>query len=243
MIKFQHISKNYGKTAILKDISMQINTGEFICLVGPSGSGKTTLLKTVNRLVNPDNGQILLDNQSINQWQLRELRLQIGYVIQQISLFPHMTVYENITLIPELKKIPKAKWQEMANFWLKKVGLNPKEVLQRYPKELSGGQQQRVGIVRALITQPKILLMDEPFSALDPLSRQQLQDLLKQLHEELHLTVIFVTHDMDEALKLADRIAVLQNGELVQFASPSVIQSNPQNAFVAQVLKGREYDA
>ena len=240
---FAKISKNYGKTAILKDISMQINTGEFICLVGPSGSGKTTLLKTVNRLVNPDNGQILLDNQSINQWQLRELRLQIGYVIQQISLFPHMTVYENITLIPELKKIPKAKWQEMANFWLKKVGLNPKEVLHRYPKELSGGQQQRVGIVRALITQPKILLMDEPFSALDPLSRQQLQDLLKQLHEELHLTVIFVTHDMDEALKLADRIAVLQNGELVQFASPSVIQSNPQNAFVAQVLKGREYDA
>jgi len=131
----------------------------------------------------------------------------------------------------------------MAKFWLKKVGLNQKEVLHRYPKELSGGQQQRVGIVRALITQPKILLMDEPFSALDPLSRQQLQDLLKQLHEELHLTVIFVTHDMDEALKLADRIAVLQNGELVQFASPSVIQSNPQNAFVAQVLKGREYDA
>ena len=243
MIQFQQISKNYGKTAILKDLSMQINTGELICLVGPSGSGKTTLLKMVNRLVTPDKGQILLDNQPIEQWQLRELRLQIGYVIQQIALFPHMTVYENITLIPELKKIPKNKWPEMANFWLNKVGLKPEEVLSRYPKELSGGQQQRVGIVRALITQPKILLMDEPFSALDPLSRQQLQDLLKQLQEELNLTVLFVTHDMDEALKLADRIAVLQNGQLVQFASPTVIQNDPQTAFIAQFLKGREQNA
>lgn len=239
MIEFVHLSKTYGTTTILKDISMQINAGELVCLVGPSGSGKTTLLKTINRLVTPNEGQILLDNQAVDQWNLRELRLQIGYVIQQIALFPHMTTYENITLIPELKKIPKNKWPQMTDDWLNRVGLDPKKIIKKYPRELSGGQQQRVGIVRALITQPQILLMDEPFSALDPLSRQQLQDLLKQLQKELNLTILFVTHDMNEAFKLADRIAVIQQGELVQFDSPTVIQNNPQSEFVSQFLKGR----
>lgn len=238
MIEFLHLSKNYGKTAILKDISMQINKGELVCMVGPSGSGKTTLLKTINRLVIPDEGKVLLDNKAVDQWQLRDLRLQIGYVIQQIALFPHMTVYENITLIPELKKIPKSKWPKMANDWLNRVGLNPEEILGRYPKELSGGQQQRIGIIRALITKPKILLMDEPFSALDPLSRLQLQDLLKKLQKELNLTILFVTHDMNEALKLADRIAIIQQGKLVQFDKPIAIQNNPQSEFASQSLKG-----
>lgn len=243
MIEFQQVNKLYESRMILQDISLKINTGEFICLVGPSGSGKTTLLKMVNRLITPDQGLILLDGQDITMQAIRTLRLQMGYVIQQIALFPHMTVYENIMLIPELKKIPKENWPQLADEWLKKVGLNPKEVLHRYPKELSGGQQQRIGIVRALITQPKILLMDEPFSALDPLSRQQLQDLLKQLQKELNLTILFVTHDMDEALKLANRIAVLQQGRIVQFASPQVIQSNPQTEFISQFLKGSEAHA
>ena len=194
MIELRNISKQYERNLVLKNINLKIASGELVCLVGPSGSGKTTLIKMLNRLLDASSGEILLDGKNILEQEIVPLRLNMGYVLQQIALFPHMTIFENITLMLELKKIPKNQWLPLAKEWLTKVDLDPEKFLSRYPHELSGGQQQRIGIVRALISSPKILLMDEPFSALDPLNRRQLQDLIKQLQQELGLTIIFVTH-------------------------------------------------
>lgn len=240
MIELRNISKQYEHNLVLKNINLKIASGELVCLVGPSGSGKTTLIKMLNRLLDASSGEILIDGKNILKQAIIPLRQNMGYVLQQIALFPHMTIFENITLMLELKKIPKNQWLPLAEEWLTKVDLDPEKFLSRYPHELSGGQQQRIGIVRALISSPKILLMDEPFSALDPLNRRQLQDLIKQLQQELGLTIIFVTHDMSEAKRIADKIALLHEGKLVQYDTVESLIQHPKNEWVAQFLQGSE---
>lgn len=240
MIELKNVSKQYENQVVLKNINLKIASGELVCLVGPSGSGKTTLIKMLNRLLDASSGEILLDGKNILEQAIVPLRLNMGYVLQQIALFPHMTIFENITLMLELKKIPKNQWLPLAKEWLTKVDLDPEQFLSRYPHELSGGQQQRIGIVRALISSPKILLMDEPFSALDPLNRRQLQDLIKQIQQELGLTIIFVTHDMYEAKRIADKIALLHEGKLVQYDTVESLIQHPKNEWVAQFLQGSE---
>ncbi len=242
MIGFHQVSKRYKDVEILKSVDLKIETGEFIVLVGPSGSGKTTMLKMVNRLIEPTMGYICIDGKPLKEFKLRDLRLEIGYVLQQIALFPNLTVSENIQLIPEMKKWPKKKRLEKAKQLLNRVGLPAEDYLERYPRQLSGGEQQRVGILRAIIAEPKILLMDEPFSALDAISRKQLQELTLELHKEFGMTTIFVTHDVDEALMLADRIAVLHEGEIVQLATSDVILSQPASDFVADLFGGAHHE-
>ena len=206
-------------------------------MVGQSGSGKTTTLKMINRLVEADSGSIFIDGKDITSIPLRKLRLDIGYVLQSIALFPNLTVRENIELIPEMKKWQAAKRHKESDELLEKVGLEALKYKDRYPRELSGGEQQRVGILRAIIAQPKILLMDEPFSALDPISRKSLQLLTKSLHKEFNMTIVFVTHDMLEALDIADRICVMKEGEILQIASPKDIRENPANEYVKSLFE------
>lgn len=240
MIKFEAVSKEFDGARALDNLTFEIEAGEFFILVGKSGSGKTTTLKMINRLIEPSQGKIYRNNQVITDLDLRSLRLDTGYVLQQGALFPNLTVEENIELIPEMKKWPKAKRQQAVQDLMTKVGLAPEKYKDRYPSQLSGGEQQRVGILRAIISQPQLLLMDEPFSALDPVSKTQLQDLIKQLHQELGLTIVFVTHDMQEALKLGDRICVMQEGQILQIADPATILAEPANETVAQFFKGGE---
>ena len=211
-------------------------------LVGPSGSGKTTMLKMINRLLEPTDGNIYMDDKRIKDYNQRDLRLSTGYVLQQIALFPNLTVAENIAIIPEMKGWNKDKIKQNTAELLEMVGLPAKEYAGRLPSMLSGGEQQRVGIVRAIIGEPRILLMDEPFSALDAISRKQLQVLTKKLHNEFGVTIIFVTHDTDEALLLADRIAVLQNGQICQIDKPNAILENPANDFVANLFGGVKHE-
>lgn len=213
MIELKQIRKDYGERTVIKNQSLSIKDKEFFVLIGPSGSGKTTLLKLINRLIDPTEGDVLLNGKSVMDYPLRKLRLNTGYVLQQIALFPNLTVAENIELVPIMKKWPKQIRKEQTTQLLSKVGLDPKIYAHRYPHELSGGEQQRVGIVRAIIGKPEILLMDEPFSALDPISRRQLQDLIKTLHHELGLTIVFVTHNMEEAAYLGDRLCIMNHGE------------------------------
>ena len=238
MIEYKNVVLRYTDKDILKDVNLRIEDGEFMVLVGPSGSGKTTMLKMVNRLLEPTDGNIYLDGKRIKDYDERELRLSTGYVLQAIALFPNLTVFENIALVPEMKGWSHDKIRRRTEEFLAKVGLPASDYADRLPSELSGGEQQRVGIVRAMIGQPKILLMDEPFSALDAISRKQLQVLTKELHREFGTTIIFVTHDTDEALKLADRIAVLQNGEIHQVADPATILHAPATNFVADLFGG-----
>lgn len=235
MIKYNNVSLCCSTNGLILDgLNFEIQEGEFFVLVGPSGSGKTTTLKLINRLIEQTDGDIYFNNKRLKDYNLRELRLETGYVLQQIALFPNLTVAENIALIPEMKKIDKKVIKEQTEDLLKKVGLDPKHYMKRFPKELSGGEKQRIGILRAIIANPKILLMDEPFSALDPISKVQLQDLIKQLHDEYKRTTVFVTHDMDEAMKLADRICVLKDGRVVQIATPKVLKENPADDFVRE---------
>ena len=241
MIKYDNVSLCCSvKGLILDNLSFEIKNGEFFVLIGPSGSGKTTTLKLINRLIEQTEGDIYFQDKKLKDYNLRELRLETGYVLQQIALFPNLTVEENIALIPEMKKFDKKLIAEKTKDLLEKVGLNPKLYMKRYPNELSGGEKQRIGILRAIIANPKVLLMDEPFSALDPISRTQLQDLIKQLHNEYKMTTVFVTHDMDEALKLADRICILQEGKVVQIATPKEMRDNPANDFVREFFKVKE---
>ena len=241
MIEYKNVALRYAEKNVLKDVNLRIEDGEFMVLVGPSGSGKTTMMKMINQLIEPTDGNIYLNDKRIKDHHQRELRLETGYVLQQIALFPNLTVAENIALIPEMKGWKKEQIQERTKVLLEKVGLSFEDDANRYPRELSGGEQQRVGIVRAIIATPKILLMDEPFSALDAISRKQLQDLTKQLHQEFKMTTLFVTHDTDEAIKLADRIAVLKDGEIVQVDTSHEIQTNPANAVVKELFKGGEH--
>lgn len=234
MIKFEHICKNYGKTPILKDLNFTIPDGKFAILIGPSGCGKTTTLKTINRLINPDSGTIYINGKDIRETDKVELRRHIGYVIQQIGLFPNMTVAQNVCVIPKLLKYDKAKCNEIVREMLKMV--NMEKYADKYPSEMSGGQQQRIGVLRALAASPPIVLMDEPFGALDPMTRDSLQDEVKKLQQKLDKTIVFVTHDMSEALKLADVIIFMNKGQIVQMASPEEMLENPANDLVKSFL-------
>ena len=241
MIEYKHVALRYTDTDILKNVNLRIEDGEFMVLVGPSGSGKTTMIKMINRLLEPTDGNIYMDEKRIKDYDERELRLSTGYVLQAIALFPNLTVAENIALIPEMKGWGKERVASKTVELLEKVGLPAFDYADRKPHELSGGEQQRIGIVRAIIAEPKILLMDEPFSALDAISRKQLQALAKDLHKEFGMTTIFVTHDTDEALKLGDRIAVLQEGEIVQVADSETILAQPANDSVADLFGGAHH--
>lgn len=237
MIEFQDVSKAFAHKKILDHANFVIEDGEFFVLVGPSGSGKTTTLKMINQLVAHSEGKILINHQDVTQTNLRKLRLSIGYVLQQIALFPNLTVAENIALIPEMKGWSKDQIENRTTELLDLVGLAPKDYAHRLPAELSGGEQQRVGILRAIASNPAIVLMDEPFSALDPLSRRQLQIFIKDLQKKMQLTIVFVTHDLDEALYLADRVAVMNEGFIQQIADPTAIYYHPANDFVKNFFK------
>ncbi len=238
MIRYQGVSMSYdGKEKVLDDLNFEIKEGEFFVLVGPSGSGKTTTLKLINRLIEQTEGDIFFQGKNIKDYPLREMRLEMGYVLQEIALFPNLTVAENIGLIPEMKKINKKEIAKRVDSLLKQVDLDPKVYKNRLPEDLSGGEKQRIGILRAIAANPKVLLMDEPFSALDPISRSQLQDLVKDLHEDYKITTVFVTHDMREAIKLADRICLMRDGKVVQIGSPEDLVNNPANDFVASFFK------
>ncbi|MBN1467428.1 MAG: betaine/proline/choline family ABC transporter ATP-binding protein [Fusobacteriaceae bacterium] len=233
MIELRKISKTYnGKDKIIDNLNLIINEGEIIALIGESGCGKTTTMKMINLLEKPSSGEILINGINIINSNITELRRNIGYVIQKVGLFPHMTVGENIELVPKLKKWNKEKRKEKSYELLKLVDLDPEIFYNRYPQELSGGQQQRIGIARSLAADPKIILMDEPFSALDPLTREMLQDELLKIQSELQKTIIFVTHDMDEAIKIADKIAVMKDGKILQFDRPEQILKNPKNEYI-----------
>lgn len=238
MIRYQGVSMSYdGKEKVLDDLNFEIKEGEFFVLVGPSGSGKTTTLKLINRLIEQTEGDIFFQGKNIKDYPLREMRLEMGYVLQEIALFPNLTVAENIGLIPEMKKINKREIDKRVDSLLRQVDLDPKVYKNRLPEDLSGGEKQRIGILRAIAANPKVLLMDEPFSALDPISRTQLQDLVKDLHEDYKITTVFVTHDMREAIKLADRICLMRDGKVVQIGSPKDLVNNPANDFVASFFK------
>lgn len=234
MIRFEHVTKSYGKTTILKDLNFTIPDGRFVILIGPSGCGKTTTMKLINRLLEPDSGIISINGQDIRLQDKVELRRHIGYVIQQIGLFPNMTVAQNISVVPKLLKYDKTRCAEIVQEMLKLVRME--DYAEKYPSELSGGQQQRIGVLRALAASPPIVLMDEPFGALDPQMREALQDEVKNLQQRLGKTIIFVTHDMDEALKLADIIIFMDGGEIVQMASPEEMLENPATERVRNFL-------
>ncbi|MGN4423044.1 ABC transporter ATP-binding protein [Bacillus cereus group sp. MYBK30-1] len=240
MIQFNHVSKSYEDGAKAVDsLHIEIKKGEFFVLIGPSGCGKTTTMKMINRLIETTEGSILIDGKDIQQYNINELRWNIGYVLQQIALFPHMTIAENIAVVPEMRKWSKKKIQERVDELLHMVGLDPDVYRDRMPDELSGGQKQRVGVVRALAANPKIVLMDEPFSALDPLSREQLQKDIVQLQKKIQKTIVFVTHDMQEALSLGDRICIMREGKVVQLDTPEGIIHNPKNEFVEEFIGNR----
>lgn len=236
MIEFDHVSKIYnGNKVAVEDVNLSFNKGEFICLIGTSGSGKTTTMRMINRMIDPTKGTIRINGEDIQKKNPVELRRQIGYVIQNIGLMPHMTIRDNITLVQRLLKVDKEEQNKTAEKMIDLVEL-PRDMLDRYPHELSGGQQQRIGVVRALAADQDVILMDEPFGALDPITRDSLQDLVKDLQERLGKTIVFVTHDMDEALKLSNRIAIMDNGKVIQFDTPENILQNPANEFVEELL-------
>ena len=237
-IEFKNVQKAFGENTVISGMDMNVQQGERFVLVGSSGSGKTTSLKMINRLEQPTGGEVLVNGKPAKEYPLQELRWMMGYVLQQIALFPNMTVTQNITLIPEMKGTPKSQLQEMADSLLEQVGLDPVKYRGRYPRELSGGEQQRIGILRAISSDPPIVLMDEPFSALDPISRASLQDLVLDLHQKLNNTIVFVTRDMDEALKIGDRIGIMSEGQLLQAASPQEIAQHPVNDFVRDFFRG-----
>jgi osmoprotectant transport system ATP-binding protein len=237
-IHFEHVSMHYRGTprAAVADVSLDIHPGEFVVLLGPSGCGKTTLLKMVNRLIEPTGGDILIDGQSIHTFSAPQLRRTIGYVIQQTGLFPHMRVAENVAVVPKLLGWDKRRTTERVDELLELVGLPAEEYRRRYPSQLSGGQQQRVGLARALAANPSTLLMDEPFGALDAITRTRLQEELKMIHARETSTTLFVTHDIEEAVHLADRIAVMEAGRVVQFDTPLRIVVEPASAFVSELV-------
>lgn len=240
LVVFDHVGKKFGASTALEDVSFSIKTGEIFVLVGSSGSGKTTSLKMINALHVPTSGDIYFKDKKIKDYDTQKLRWQIGYVLQQIALFPNMTVLENIEIIPEMLGWSKEKRKQRAFELLKAVELEPEVYANRMPGELSGGEQQRVGILRALAAKPDVILMDEPFSALDPISKEQLQNLVLSLHQDLKNTIVFVTHDMKEAMKLGDRIAVMKEGRLIQCDTPAEIAAHPANDFVAEFFKGAD---
>ncbi|GKV68977.1 glycine/betaine ABC transporter ATP-binding protein [Sporosarcina sp. NCCP-2716] len=237
MITFDHVTKTYDGTAnVVEEINFTIGEGEFFVLIGPSGCGKTTTLKMINRLIPLTKGTIRIGDKRISEYPVHELRRQIGYVLQQIALFPHMTIEENIAIVPELDKWEKARIRDRVTELLTMTGLDPETYRNRKPSELSGGQQQRVGVVRALAADPDIVLMDEPFSALDPISRLKLQEDLLHLQRTIRKTIVFVTHDIQEALKLGDRICIMKDGAVEQLGTPDEILAAPATPFVKEFI-------
>jgi len=236
LIKFENISKKFKNTTVLSDVSFEIEKGKLVAIIGESGCGKTTTLKMINGLITPTSGKIYINNEDISTKNVIDLRRNMGYVIQQTGLFPHMTIRENIELIPKVQnKNPEDIKQQTYNL-MDMVGLDCDKFLNRYPVELSGGQQQRVGVARAFATNPDIILMDEPFSALDPITRSSLQDELVNLQSKLKKTIIFVTHDMDEAIKISDKMCIMDKGKIIQYDTPENILKNPVNDFVSQFV-------
>lgn len=236
MIEFKNVSKQFKNNQVLKNVSLTINDGDLTVIIGASGCGKTTMLKMINRLIAPTAGDIFINGENTHKKDPIELRRGIGYVIQQTGLFPHMTVQQNIEIVPKLAKKNAEKIKEKTLSLMEMVGMDPTIYLDRYPTELSGGQQQRIGVARAFATDPDIILMDEPFSALDPITRSQLQDELANLQAKLRKTIVFVTHDMDEAVKIADRICIMKDGHVLQYDTPEVILKNPIDDFVADFV-------
>lgn len=239
MIKVNNISKVFGNTIAVKSVSFELKEGETLCMIGTSGCGKTTTLKMLNRLIEPSSGEINILGKNILEQDEIKVRRQIGYVIQGGGLFPHWTVTKNIALIPNLENWDKQKTDNRVNELLKLVELDPEKFANRYPAELSGGQQQRVGIARALAADPPIILLDEPFSALDPITRIQLQNEFIRLKKILKKTMVFVTHDLKEAFHLSDKILVMNKGEMQQFGSPDEIKNNPSNEFVKNFIESQ----
>jgi osmoprotectant transport system ATP-binding protein len=239
LIEFKNIVKKYRTKTIINSFSLDIEAGQLVVFIGPSGCGKTTLLKMINKLIQPTSGTIFVNGTDISTMNPIELRRNIGYVIQNTGLFPHMSIKENLELIPKLKGEDLTSLAKKTEELLEIVRLDPKEFMHRYPKELSGGQQQRIGVARAFSTNSDIILMDEPFSALDPVTRSSLQDELFQMQKELNKTIVFVTHDMDEAIKIADKICILNDGEILQYDTPENILKNPANNFVEDFIGKR----
>ena len=236
MIDLKNVFKKYGAITAVNNLSLEVKTGEICVLIGPSGCGKTTTLKMINRLIEPSSGQILIDGRDSSSLKAFELRRGIGYAIQSVGLFPHLSVAENIAVVPKLLGWQKSKIEARVMELLELIGLEPKRYANMYPKALSGGQAQRVGVARALAADPSVLLFDEPFGAVDPLTRERLQNEFLDLQRRLKKTVVFVTHDIDEAIKLSDRIAIMKEGNLEQYATPEQMLEQPANAFVRDFI-------
>ena len=246
MIEFINVGMTYPFGNVgLKNINLTINESEITVFIGPSGSGKTTLLKMINRLEDNTTGEVKINGKNVKEYNIHKMRWDIGYALQQVALFPHMNVEENIAIVPELKKWKKEKINARIDELLNMVGLEPEKYRKRKPSELSGGEAQRVGIARALAADPKIILMDEPFSALDPITRASLQEDVKKLQKQIHKTIVFVTHDIEEAFLLGDKICIIQDGELIQSGTKQEIISNPKNDFVKKfiAIKKKEGEA
>ena len=246
VITFKNVSKNYGKDQVLDNISFSVDKGEFVTIIGRSGCGKTTLLKLMNGLITPTSGSVYIHGKDISSYDQNELRRSIGYSIQSVGLFPHMTIEENIAYVPSISHLEgwkKGEREEKVIALLEGVSLE-KDLMKRYPRSLSGGQKQRVGIARSLAASPDILLMDEPFGAVDEITREALQDQILEIHKKRGVTIMFVTHDISEALKLGTKTMVLSAGHIEQFSAPSLVLSSPATPFVYElVTKGREFTA
>lgn len=236
MIKFNNVSKRYGDKLAVEDVSFNIEQGEFFVLIGPSGCGKTTTLKMINRLIALTGGYIYFNDKPISDYPVCEMRWDIGYVLQQIALFPHMTIKENIAQVPQMKKWKQKDIDSRVDELLNMVNMDPEQFKNRKPDELSGGQRQRIGVIRALAADPPVILMDEPFSALDPISREKLQDDLIELQQKIKKTIVFVTHDIEEAMKLGDRICLMNEGKVEQIDTSEGFMTNPQSDFVKQFM-------
>lgn len=238
MIRMENVTKRYGESAApsVDNLTLDVPEGSTVALIGPSGCGKTTTMRMINRLIEPTEGHIFVNGEDVTRADPVKLRRHIGYVIQNVGLFPHMTIAENIAAVPNLLGWDQPRIAKRTDELLDLVGLDPKEMLKRYPRQLSGGQRQRIGVARALAADPSVLLMDEPFGAIDPIARTRLQDEFKQILKRVRKTVVLVTHDLDEAIRLGDRIAIMRAGKIVQYDAPDAILSHPVDDFVANFV-------
>lgn len=238
MIRMENVTKRYdaGAAPSVDNLKLEVPEGSTVALIGPSGCGKTTTMRMINRLIEPTEGRIFVNGEDVTKADPVQLRRHIGYVIQNVGLFPHMTIAENIAAVPNLLGWDQPKIVKRTEELLGLVGLDPQEMLKRYPRQLSGGQRQRIGVARALAADPAVLLMDEPFGAIDPIARARLQDEFKQILNRVRKTVVLVTHDLDEAIRLGDRIAIMRAGKIVQYDTPDAVLSNPADEFVANFV-------